>query len=404
MLRYVTRALAACASIAALTLLASTAAADLPIHPRLQDLEPTLADVGGDLDPPEDTRFGTAVLIRDQLAFIGMPGRFPGGLVGVYAAGPTALIRTATLTVNPPPTSAEFGRTLTYRDGILVVGSRQAAYVFQRSNGVWTLRQKITPPAADGSQVFAQALHYENGTLAVGATRDNLPGTVYIYERDAAGKFVARGKLLAPDSSRFDGFGTSISMGGQAMVIGAPGNEAAYIFRRNSAGLWRHNQKLVATVQTSLHSAFGTAVAIDCQMIIVGAPFAGGDLGSPPGAAYVFTPGGGIYVETLKLDPPGPDLYREDHVLFGRQIAMFDQRIVIGAQSFEGAGPLVGFVGFSYTRSGSNVVARGVLQPTAFQSTSLSLANQRVLVGIGCASESGFCGGRVGLHNLNVFD
>ena len=401
MLRLFVRALAACASIATITLLAPTASADLPIHPRLQILEPTLADVGGDLDPPEDTRFGTAVLIRGELAFIGMPGRFPG-LVGVYAASPTALVRTATLTVNPPPTFGEFGRTLTYRDGILVVGARQAAYVFQRSNGVWTQRQKITPPAADGVLVFAQALHYENGTLAIGANRHNLPGSVYIYERDAAGKFIARGKLLSPDSSTFDGFGTSISMGGQAMVIGAPGTDAAYIFRRNSAGLWRHNQKLVPSVQPALHAGFGTAVAIDRQMIIVGAPFAGGDLGSPPGAAYVFTPGGGIYVETLKLDP-GPDLYREEHVLFGRQIAMFDQRIVIGAQSFESDGPLVGFVGFSFTRSGSSVLARGVMLD-AFASTSLSLANQRVLVGVGCTSESGFCGGRASLHNLNVFE
>jgi hypothetical protein len=403
MLRYVARALAACASIAAITLLAPTASADLPIHPRLQNLEPTLADVGGDLDPPEDTRFGTAVLIRDQLAFIGMPAGFPGGRVGVYAAGPTALVRTATLVASPAAASGEFGRTLTYRDGILVVGARQAAYVFQRSNGVWTQRQKIAPPAADGVEVFAQALRYENGTLAIGATRNALPGTVYIYERDATGKFIARGKLRSPDASAFDGFGTSISMGGQAMVIGAPGNEAAYIFRRNSAGVWRHNQKLVPSDQSALHPAFGSAVAIDRQMIIVGAPFAGGDLGAPPGAAYVFTPGGGIYVETLKLDP-GPELFREDHVLFGRQIVMFDQRIVIGAQSFESDGPLVGFVGFSFTRSGSSVLPRGVITREAFASTSLSLANQRVLVGIGCASESGFCGGRASLYNLNVFE
>jgi hypothetical protein len=402
MLRLLVRVLAASASIAAVTLLAPTASADLPVHPRLQNLEPTLADVGGDLDPPDDTHFGTAVLIRDELAFIGMPSGFPGGRVGVYSASPTALVRTATLGPSPAATSGEFGRTLAYRDGILVVGARQAAYVFQRSNGVWTQRQKITAPAADHVFVFAHALRYENGTLAIGAQRDNLPGAVYVYERDTTGKFIARGKLLSPDSSLFDGFGASISMGGQAMVIGAPGTGAAYIFRRNSAGLWRHNQKLVPSVQTALHGGFGAAVAIDRQMIIVGAPFAGGDLGSPPGAAYVFTPGGGIYVETLKLDP-GPDLYREGHVLFGRQIAMFDQRIVIGAQSFESDNPLVGFVGYSFTRSGSSVLPRGVMLD-AFASTSLSLANQRVLVGIGCASESGFCGGRASLYNLNVFE
>jgi hypothetical protein len=400
MLRYITRALAACASIAALTLLAPTASANLPIHPRLQNLEPTLADVGGDLDPPDDTRFGTAVAIRDDLAFIGMP---QVDRVGVYSSSSTALVRTSTLVPSPATASGEFGRALAYRDGILVVGARQAAYVFQRSNGVWTQRQKLMPPAADGVLVFAQALHYENGTLAVGADRHTLPGAVYIYERDASGKFIARGKLLSPDSSAFDGFGTSISMGGQAMVIGAPGNEAAYIFRRNSAGVWRHNQKLVPSVQPALHAGFGTAVAIDRQMIIVGAPGAGGDEAEPPGAAYVFTPGGGIYLETLKLDPQ-PNEYPQEHVLFGRQIAMFDQRIVIGAQMIISSDtPLNGFVGFTYTRSGSSVIPRGLMR-NGFAVTSLSLANQRVLVGIGCASESGFCGGRASLFNLNVFE
>ena len=399
MLRYVTRALAACASIAGLALLAPIASADLPIHPRLQNLQPTAADVGGDLNEPDDTSFGTAVVIRDDLAFIGMPGV---QRVGVYSSSSTALVRTSTLVPTPATTSGEFGRTLTYRDGILVVGARQAAYAFQRSNGVWTQRQRIAPPTADDVFEFAHAIHYENGTLAVGALRNNNPSAVYIYERDATGKFIARGKLLSPDGPTADGFGASISMGGQAMVIGAPGRGAAYIFRRNSAGVWRNNQKLVPTVRTALHDGFGAAVAIDRQMIIVGAPFAGGDLGMPPGAAYVFTPGGGIYVETLKLDP-GPELFREDHVLFGRQIAMFDQRIVINAQSFESDNPLVGNVTFSFTRSGSSVVPRGVLQSDAFKSTSLSLANQRVLVGIGCASESGFCGGRVSLYNLNVF-
>jgi hypothetical protein len=106
------------------------------------------------------------------------------------------------------------------------------------------------------------------------------------------------------------------------------------------------------------------------------------------------------YVETLKLDS-GPDLFTEQHVLFGRQIAMFDQRIVIGAQ--RGLSPLVGFVGFSYARSGSSVLARGLMLD-GIVSTSLSLANQRVLVGVPCTSESSFCGGRASLYNLNVFE
>jgi hypothetical protein len=48
-----------------------------------------------------------------------------------------------------------FGRLLAFRDGVLVVGARNAAYIFQRRNGVWMQTQKLTAPAADGVGSFA---------------------------------------------------------------------------------------------------------------------------------------------------------------------------------------------------------------------------------------------------------
>lgn len=63
MLRYVFRALAACASIAFFSLLALPVSAQFQVHPQQGG-----ARIGTPEDPED--RFGTAVAIRSELAFI----------------------------------------------------------------------------------------------------------------------------------------------------------------------------------------------------------------------------------------------------------------------------------------------------------------------------------------------
>jgi hypothetical protein len=407
MLRYIIRSSATCASMMIIALLAPAAWADLAIHPSLQILRPTEADVGPDPGQEWPIEFGTAVVIRNQEAFVGMPGE---NLVGVFAAGSTSLSRIGTLTASDAGAFDSFGRTLAYRDGILVVGSQNAAYIFQRSNGVWTQRQKLSAPASDDVGTFADSLRYQDGTLAVGANADRtrtagVPGAVYIYERNSTGRFIPRGKLVSTDSSPNDDFGRDVSMTNSVIVVGAPGTGTAYVFRRNTSGSWRHHQTLIAS-ELDRPSAFGTAVAIDQAMIIVGAPFAPAEdtaASDGYGAAYGFLPRNGVYVESFKLKPSADDNIRYN--LFGRQVAMFDQRIVVGAQrSVTSEAALNGVAAFTYTRSGSSVTPRGVALSN-YASTSLSLANQRLLVGVPCDSEpTGYCMGYAELYNLNVFE
>jgi hypothetical protein len=391
MLRFIARALAVCASIAAITLIAPTASAQFAVHPRQQTLGPDAADLGSNPEAREDPDFGAAVAIRSELAFIGMPAKHPGGTVAVFSATPTALTRRGTLSPSDPVLSGRFGHALAYRDGILIVASAQAAYIFQRnSSGVWTQRQKITVPA--------QALRYEDGTLAIAAS-----GEIFIYERNAAGKFIPRGQLLSPDGSP-GAFGGAISMAGRVMVVG--GRNVAHVFRRSSTGVWRHQQTLFASeligTEEEDRAGFGAAVAIDRGMIIVGAPELRGEESSDAeGAAYGFVLAGGVYVETFKLTPR-QDGFNDNHENFGRWIAMFDQRIVVGAfHGISSESELNGFAVFSYTRAGSSVMPRGFAGSGAFAIGSLALADQRLLVGI---PRNFNRGGEAILYRLNVLE
>jgi hypothetical protein len=166
-------------------------------------------------------------------------------------------------------------------------------------------------------------LRYEGGTLLASGSRRTAPSVVYIFERDSTtGALVRRARVKASDGTAGDSFGASISMTSRLFVVGSPG-DAAYTFRRNSSGNWVQAQKLVPALPAD---GFGTAVAIDRDMILVGAPFVdqeGGDHGGDHiagGAVFGFLPGVSGYIESFKLRPR-PD-ERSEYEQFGSSVAM----------------------------------------------------------------------------------
>jgi hypothetical protein len=395
------RWVAASVAVAFAVLTSPLASADLPEHLQVAGFAPS----GDDLEIPDDPsqlnfdmRFGEAVAIRDGVAFMGIPGS-RDGRVAVFNQTGTSWQRVQTLTAPTPVSLDQFGRALAYRDGFVFVGSQTATYIFKRSNGVWKHSQTVKPPATDGATRFPVALRYEAGTLLASAQRGStLSSLVYVFERDASGKFVQRAKLHALDAEAGDHFGASLGVTGTALVIGSPtggdgqrqfgvpvfqGPGAAYVFRRNSLGNWVQTQKLTAVEDPP---SFGTAVAIDNAMIIVGAPLfdtVGGVNGpeehAAGGAAYGFVPVAGRYVETFKLRPSADE--KSQYEAFGYEIAMFGRNIAIAATEPYGAVSIfpLGFI-FTYDRAGSTLTARGV-GDSSLVGTTMGLSNNLLLVG-----------------------
>jgi hypothetical protein len=90
-----------------------------------------------------------------------------------------------------------------------------------------------------------------------------------------------------------DRFGTSVSISGGTIVVGAPNDDdwgsesgAAYVFERNEGGAnqWGQVKKLTVGVPSAL-DRFGSAVAISGNTIVVGSPY--DDAGSGSGSAYI---------------------------------------------------------------------------------------------------------------------
>jgi hypothetical protein len=405
----------ACASIALLA--GSAALAELPRHLLLQTLEPTLQEVfpHGEVEGPQSVLFGHAVAMRNGTAFVGMPGAFDShGRVVIFKQTASGWQRTGTL---DPSDDFSFGQSLAFRDGYLIVGASKAVYVFRRGNGQWNLSQRLAVNSPG-------PMHFESGILLIGTPTDNLlRGRAYVYELNAAGKFVFRSALTATDARENDAFGTSVSVASGVIVIGAPGSTsllskatgAAYVFRRNSSGAWVQRQRLVAT-ETQARDRFGAAVAIDKGMIVIGAPQVDveggefGEFGTPTsdghvagGAAYGFVPVGGSFVETFKLRPRTDENFR--YTEFGRQIEMFDKRIVVAALDPQVIRESGGYV-HTYARDGSIVTPVGLaaagLAAGFLATSSLALANQWLLVGTQLTDE---CAGTAPcIGHADVFD
>lgn len=410
----------ACTSAIAL-LSGSAAFAELPRHPIFQKLEATHEEIFPLPDePPQSLYFGWATTIRDGTAFVGMPEAFERhGRVAIFTQTASGWQRTGTL--DPPPddvSEGKFGQSLAFRDGYVMVGSSQSVDVFKRGNGRWNLVQRLASPA--GETDFAKTMHFESGVLVVGAPNfgsDRRHGTVYVYERNSAGSFVLRASLVPTDSRIGDSFGRGVSVAGGVIVIGAPdarATGAAYVFRRNSSGAWVQRQRLTST-EGQTGDGFGSSVAIDKSMVVIGAPNVDveGISGFPPtsdghyagGAVYGYVPVSGTFVETFKLRPR-PD-ENPQYLSFGSEVAMFDKRIVVSATDEpSAAGLATGYV-HTYRRDGSTVTALGLA--TGFfeaEHNSLGLANQWLLVGTpyetACVS-FGDCIGSANLIDLTKF-
>jgi hypothetical protein len=365
---------------------APTALAELPEHKLVAEF------FDGDVDalPPgefADFGFAEAVAIRDDVAFIGVPRARDNGHVLVLNLTATGWKGVQQLTAPNPSAQSDFGRVLTFRDGLLVVGGGNTAYVFKRGTRLFRFMQALTPPAADGVDGFPIALRYEEGVLLASGFRSTAPSVVYVFERDSTtGMFVRRAKVKASDGTAGDSFGASVSMTSRLFVVGSPGG-AAYTFRRNSSGNWVQAQKLVPAAPAA---GFGTAVAIDRDMILVGAPLADME-GKPPftpatpdghiagGAVFGFLPGVSGYIESFKLRPR-PD-ERFEYEQFGSAIAMSGARIaVVATGRLPEARLSPQGLAFTYTRNGSSVLARGITSRQA-EITGMGLSNNALLIG-----------------------
>ncbi len=225
----------------------------------------------------------------------------------------------------------EFGWPVSINDKHIIVGSRYgdedtiagnsmtdagSAYIFEKDgSGNWTEVQKLVASDREPGDWFGFSVSMSGnyaivGALledenAVGADSMNRSGSTYLYERDGTGHWNVVQKIVASDRGINDGFGWSISMSGDYVIVGAYLEDedtmgadsminagSAYLFKRDSSGQWNEIQKIVASDREAVDE-FGISVAINGYKAIIGSwkedeNAVGQDSLFDSGSAYLF--------------------------------------------------------------------------------------------------------------------
>lgn len=193
--------------------------------------------------------------------------------------------------------------------------------------------------AADGDVLVVGAFN-ESGDVEP----DTGEGAVYVYSASAGTpQFVTR--LKASNADVGDLFGASVAVSGDTIVVGAPHEAslsgdpgdnsfsrvgAVYVFQRDGGGNWSQLAYLKPSNLAKSRS-FGQSVAIDGDVIVIGAPFdsesadGNGEVANS-GAAYVFERVEGGWTETAYLK--SATIHADDN--FGFSVDVSGQTAVIG--------------------------------------------------------------------------
>eukprot|EP00808_Paulinella_micropora_P021262 g29997.t1 len=184
-----------------------------------------------------------------------------------------------------------------------------AAYVFARNEqtGQWAQQAYLKPSNTESGDGFGGAVSVSGNTLVVGVPGEDScatgingngadnscidAGAVYVFARnEQTGQWAQQAYLKPSNTDSGDGFGGVVSVSGNTLVVGAPGKDSCatgingkgadnscidagtvYVFARNEqTGQWAQ-QAYLRPSNTESGDAFGFAVSVSGNSLVVGA-------------------------------------------------------------------------------------------------------------------------------------
>jgi len=320
-------------------------------------------------DPEDGDELGRSVSISGDYLIAGAPNEDDSGLdsgaVYLYNRdyGATDFWGViAKRTASDAEDSDSFGHSVSISGDYFVVGApnedgagsdQGAAYVFARDQGgtdAWGEVVKLTASDGADSDFFGHSVFISGDYVVVGANREGGDGTdrgaVYVFDRNSPSPDVwgEVAKLMASDAEDSDYFGSSVSISGDYVVVGAYGEDnggldsgAVYVFDRNYPNPDSWGEVVILTASDpAAGDEFGFSVAIDGDYVVVGASNKD-DSGTDRGAAYVFNrnyPNPDVWGEVVILTASDA----EDSDYFGSSVSISGDYVLVGAPDEDGDG------------------------------------------------------------------
>ena len=196
-------------------------------------------------------------------------------------------------------------------------------------------RHTSGPPASISAGAFAAAVVFEGGEIFVGRPGEfdffpippNHAGTVHVFGLDDEGRWEETAVLSSESVEVGDGFGMSLAVDGNTVLVGAPKTRGArgavYVFDRADADAPWRPVTILRSANRREGDEFGAAVAIDGEFVLVGSPGRTQDTG----AVLVFRLLGGAWTEVATVE--GSEISLDER--FGTALAVDGNRLLVGA-------------------------------------------------------------------------
>lgn len=239
-----------------------------------------------------------------------------------------------------------FGASVSISQDTLVVTGRHDAVVYEQHGNQWRpvhrLRQNHVsyqegmPAATDGNHIV---------TTSAG------------WQRESDGSWALKSEIRLTEGSTHDRFGTAVAMHGARAVVGASSDDtsttdggAVYVNERSGPGDWKQVARLTDSAGAT-GDAFGHAVAVQDDIIAVGAPAEG--LGTARrGQVVVFEAAGHDWKLRARLSSPG-----DAADFFGTAVAVAGDVLFVGARVASVAGVDRCGAVFTYRRDNTGAVS-----------------------------------------------
>lgn len=260
------------------------------------------------------SEFGGAVAIDGDTLVVGAtfddgPGGSSQGSIYVFSRSGSSWTHQARLQASDGDAFDFLGGSVALDGDSAIAGARRAeglmggfrhgaAYIFTRNGTSWSQQAKLTAPDAMDEDELGYAVALDGDTALVSSLHGGgaVPntGSVYIFERSGTA-WTLQQEIFPANPSGGNSFGFSLDIDCNSLVVGDP-NEfvggiqtgAAFVFARNSIGVWTERATLIASDAESA-DFLGCAAGISNETVVVGNYLDDGTTVVGQGSAYVFS-------------------------------------------------------------------------------------------------------------------
>ena len=241
-----------------------------------------------------------------------------------------------------------FGRSVAIDGNNAVIGSKEKAYVYSYDGTNWTEQQILTASDGVSDDRFGYSVAISGNYIVVGADSDcdngAGSGSTYIFYFDGT-SWIELQKLTASDGTAYDMFGSSVSIYGNYIVVGAHSDDingntsgSAYIYHYNDT-TWVEQQKLMP-MDGYAHDHFGMSVSMSGDFAAIAA-FGDNTL---TGSVYMFYNTGTSWIEQQRVFASDGDTVDE----FGWSVSLCGSNLLVGADLDDGDNDSLSASGSAY--------------------------------------------------------